>query len=133
MLSASHDETTRLHATWNRPKLTSWHEIARPQIHGYLINCVVSLNDDQFATGADEKVLRVFKTTQSFLHSFRNINGGEIDCASAEYVFGAEVPALGLSNRAVNDEAGDGDKTQLRPIVLDKPPTEDELMQSTLW
>ena len=35
----------------------SWHELARPQIHGYDMQCVAMLSSLQYVSGADEKVL----------------------------------------------------------------------------
>jgi elongator complex protein 2 len=50
---------------WNRDGMKSWHEVARPQIHGYDLNAISSLHDWKFVSGADEKVLRVFQTSKS--------------------------------------------------------------------
>ena len=58
LLSVSSDQSTRLHAPWRRGgdnKIT-WHELARPQIHGYDITCLAPVTPLLFATGADEKV-----------------------------------------------------------------------------
>jgi len=50
---------------WEREGVSSWHEMARPQIHGYDLNTVSSLHDWKFVSGADEKVIRVFQTSKS--------------------------------------------------------------------
>ncbi|KAI1304905.1 putative elongator complex protein 2 [Halotydeus destructor] len=141
LLSTSHDETTRLHAPWSRDtmsgQIVTWHEIARPQVHGYEINCISTISGISFVTGADEKVIRLFKATQSFLDSWKNLtktalsaskDGGDIDLPK-----GAAVPALGLSNRAIFSEEKFEDATVLRPVTLTEPPTEENLMQNTLW
>src|SRR5271163_462018 len=60
LLSSGADQTTRLHAEWRQESYTTWHEFARPQIHGYNFNCVASIGPHQFVSGADEKLLRVF-------------------------------------------------------------------------
>lgn len=75
LLSCSLDETTRLHACDTNG---IWHENARPQIHGYEINCIASLNSLSFVSGADEKVLRVFRATKYFLESFKIITGHDL-------------------------------------------------------
>ena len=59
------DQTTRMFAEWIRDGKKSWHEMARPQIHGYDLNAVSALNDWKFVSGADEKVVRVFQTSKS--------------------------------------------------------------------
>ncbi|CAG2174109.1 unnamed protein product, partial [Oppiella nova] len=56
LLSCSRDETTRLHAIWNSSdNKSSWHEISRPQIHGYEIKCIAMIDRNSFVSGADEK------------------------------------------------------------------------------
>lgn len=61
LLSTGLDQTTRLYAEWTQGGgKGSWHEFARPQIHGYDINCIASLGGSRFVSGADEKLLRVF-------------------------------------------------------------------------
>jgi elongator complex protein 2 len=58
------DQTTRMYGEWIRDGKRSWHEVARPQIHGYDLNAISSLDDWKFVSGADEKVLRVFQTSR---------------------------------------------------------------------
>ena len=50
---------------WKNEGGRSWHEIARPQIHGYDLNAISALMDWKFVSGADEKVIRVFQTSKS--------------------------------------------------------------------
>src|SRR5277367_707818 len=63
--NGSLDQTTRMFGEWIRDEMKSWHEIARPQIHGYDLNAISTLHDWKFVSGADEKVLRVFQTSKS--------------------------------------------------------------------
>jgi elongator complex protein 2 len=53
----------------------SWHELARPQVHGYDIQCVAFISSLHFASGADEKVVRVFQAPQNFVDNFKRISG----------------------------------------------------------
>ncbi|KAJ1021089.1 hypothetical protein NDA16_003875 [Ustilago loliicola] len=74
LLSCSDDQTTRLHA---RPmqrqgqpldsKTATWHEVARPQSHGYDLHSVSWLDRLNFVSAADEKVLRVFSAPRGFV------------------------------------------------------------------
>jgi hypothetical protein len=45
----------------------SWHEIARPQVHGYDVLNVVFVDHLKFASIADEKVMRIFDAPRSFV------------------------------------------------------------------
>lgn len=45
----------------------SWHEIARPQVHGYDLLNVVFISPLKFASIADEKVVRVFEASRGFV------------------------------------------------------------------
>ena len=142
LLSTSADQTTRLHAEWRRGTKRSWHEFARPQIHGYDLNCVTCNTESQFTTGADEKLLRVFdepRAIAKMLHRLCKIDildEGTLPDTAA-------IPVLGLSNKAI-DEAdgevnGDADAqyrvTDLETSIenIDEPPTEDLLARHTLW
>ncbi|TGO09282.1 hypothetical protein BTUL_0172g00040 [Botrytis tulipae] len=149
LLSTSTDQTTRLHAQWKRDAITSWHEMARPQIHGYDLNCIDSLGASQFVSGADEKLLRVFnepRAVATLLHKLCGIgNENPTDMPDA-----ANMPVLGLSNKAIEatpDDAqpisqpDDRDRDAIDPasivhkstLDLSSPPLEDHLSRHTLW
>jgi elongator complex protein 2 len=64
---------------WKRDGLVSWHELARPQIHGYDLNAVSSLNDWKFVSGADEKVVRVFQTSKATADLVNRLAGNLTD------------------------------------------------------
>lgn len=56
----------------------------------------------KFASGAEEKVIRVFEAPANFVENFRRICGigseGNLEMKAPK---GASVPSLGLSNKAV--------------------------------
>ncbi|CEJ80948.1 Putative Elongator protein 2 [[Torrubiella] hemipterigena] len=147
LLSTSSDQTTRLHAKWT--STGTWHEMSRPQIHGYDLNCIDSLGAAQFVSGADEKLMRVFSTPKavaSMLHQLAAIG----DNASMESMpDAANMPVLGLSNKAIDavDEdaeiqsVDDRDRDAMDPATMVKksyldiqhPPFEETLSRHTLW
>ncbi|RMZ87222.1 hypothetical protein DV736_g5551, partial [Chaetothyriales sp. CBS 134916] len=145
ILSTSSDQTTRLHAEWKRGTKRTWHEFARPQIHGYDLNCVSSIHPTQFASGADEKLLRVFdepKAIASMLQRLCNIEAPKRESLPET----AAIPVLGLSNKAEADEGnnavGEEEKTTTEIAMngttgnfeeLVAPPTEDMLSRHTLF
>ncbi|XP_054619533.1 elongator complex protein 2 [Dunckerocampus dactyliophorus] len=156
LLSVGSDQTTRLFTGWRRQdsKQLTWHEISRPQIHGYDMQCLAMVGRFQFVSGADEKVLRVFQAPRNFVENFANISGNpkekllaSSDCAGLPE--GASTPALGLSNKAVFQgdlmSRAQGDQEQFssvsdqyqesyfHPINMTEPPPEDHLLQNTLW
>lgn len=176
LLSVSLDQTSRLFAPWLRhqvefgehaPQLLQqrqqpprWYEMARPQVHGYDVQCLALLGRYRFASGADEKVVRVFEAPSNFLDNFSRLCGHDrgvlIRQRDAESVTtgsavpeGASVPALGLSNKAVYQGKPAPDlyaerdlvphedeqyaEHSFRPLELTAPPTEDNLVQNTLW
>lgn len=77
------DRTTRLHGQYRRAHcsptsttssnvertLATWHELARPQSHGYDLSAVAWLDRLSFASAADEKVVRIFAAPQGFVDS----------------------------------------------------------------
>ncbi|KAH0500295.1 Elongator complex protein 2 [Microtus ochrogaster] len=106
IITTSTDQTTRLFAPWKRRGYQeTWHEIARPQIHGYDLKCLAMIDRFQFVSGADEKVLRVFSAPRNFVENFCTISGQSLNYMlcdeNNELPEGATVPALGLSNKAV--------------------------------
>ncbi|KAL8918804.1 MAG: hypothetical protein Q9208_007142 [Pyrenodesmia sp. 3 TL-2023] len=139
LLSTGSDQTTRLHAEWIDGQHRSWREFGRPQIHGYDLNCIDTIGDLRFVSGADEKLLRVFdkpKATAQLLRrccGIKHVIEGELPPA-------ANVPVLGLSNKAVVGDNRLGDipphTTGLEEMVLQDqshPPIEDDLARHTLW
>ena len=145
LLSSSSDQTTRLHAPWRRGTKRSWHEFARPQIHGYDLNCVDSIGAAHFISGADEKLLRVFDQPRTTAKLLNDLSGNSKPL-SQELPEVASIPVLGLSNKAT--EAGEEDGLldgnsdgpaeegagSTDPIVpLLQPPLEDGLARHTLW
>lgn len=75
LLSASLDQTARLFAPWKRGDTLTWHEMGRPQIHGYDIKCISFVHEWQYVSGADEKVLRVFDAPRSCVESLAALSG----------------------------------------------------------
>ncbi|XP_014242346.1 probable elongator complex protein 2 [Cimex lectularius] len=145
LLSTSLDETTRLHAVWkkhmeNVPCGRSWHEMSRPQIHGYLINAITALPNFTFVSAADEKVARVFKMPNNVLQNLNKLCEFQLEdsllAGGDVRPTGASVPALGLSNKAVytgEDPADKSEEQTFTPQLLTEPPTEETLVQNTLW
>ncbi|MCJ1353082.1 MAG: hypothetical protein MMC33_003066 [Icmadophila ericetorum] len=148
LLSTSSDQTTRLHAEWKQNSSRSWHEFARPQIHGYDLNCIATTSPSQFVSGADEKLLRVFDepravagVLQALCGISSNLREGAPEIAS--------IPVLGLSNKGAeasddkerDAEAGiDRDETgqtvfttSMSTLDQGHPPLEDQLARHTLF
>ncbi|KAI1941194.1 Elongator subunit elp2 [Ophidiomyces ophidiicola] len=144
LLSTSGDQTTRLHAPWQHNSHCSWHEFSRPQIHGYDLNCLASLGPRRFVSGADEKLLRVFSETKSIALLLEQLSGFK-QASQDEMAEAANIPVLGLSNKAVdesdinseNDNETNGVEGEApRPVIqldLHRPPLEDHLARHTLW
>lgn len=148
LLSTSSDQTTRLHARWKRNDKVSWHEMARPQIHGYDLNCIDSLGTSQFVSGADEKLLRVFNEPKAVAQLLSNLCGFKGDHME-EMPDAANMPVLGLSNKAIEAVEDDvevqavshNDRNAIDPasivhkstLSFDHPPFEEHLSRHTLW
>ena len=84
LFSTSHDETTRAYIYWKKNK--TWHEINRPQIHGYPINTIIvqNLNTENeknilcnIITGSEEKILRIFSPPFNLIKYLKELS--EID------------------------------------------------------
>lgn len=147
LLSASLDQTTRLFGTWNTND-KSWHEIARPQIHGYDMIAVKCVNSQRFVSGGDEKTLRVFDEPKGIAYLLENVCG-EQTANKESMPDSAMVPALSLSNKqeqegvtlneeGEEDEEDDGFNTAHESTIsilskLKTPPLEDHLQRHTLW
>uniref|UniRef100_A0A1I8P377 Elongator complex protein 2 n=1 Tax=Stomoxys calcitrans TaxID=35570 RepID=A0A1I8P377_STOCA len=148
VMSVSADQTTRIHAPWRlSASEETWHELARPQVHGYDMQCLAMLSRYKFASGAEEKIVRTFQASANFIENFRRITKVENDEEGSALLEslpkGASVPSLGLSNKAVyNTEDSTPVERHVKdeypenyftPITMDAPPQEETLMQNTLW
>ena len=142
LLSTSSDQTTRLHAEWRRGTKRTWHEFARPQIHGYDLNCIMCNDTTSFTTGADEKLLRVFKEPKPIGKMLQRLC--QIDMPDeGSMPDTAAIPVLGLSNKATTEEHGEisgvrDDEFRVLSLDgsvedIDEPPPEDLLARHTLW
>lgn len=70
------DQTTRIFGELyhsDKSKRT-WHEIARPQIHGYDLLDAVFLDPLKFVSIADEKVVRVFEAPRNFVQLAKTLD-----------------------------------------------------------
>ncbi|GAA5872808.1 hypothetical protein JCM8547_005709 [Rhodosporidiobolus lusitaniae] len=140
------DMSTRLWAPWRREGVETWHELARPQIHGYplaSLSFTPNSNRLQFVSGADEKIVRVFDAPCVFLSSLKKLSGVDAGDKTSRPI-AANVPPLGLSNRAI---ANTEEAAQIAPASSDPfeavnhvdftvnshPPLEEQLLGSTLW
>nr|XP_022902436.1 probable elongator complex protein 2 [Onthophagus taurus] len=149
LISASADQTTRVHAPWKTESNTiTWHEIARPQVHGYDLSSLAILSRYKYASGAEEKIVRAFQAPTNFVENFKRIcfiEEEEEEDNDEILPKGASVPSLGLSNKAVfedNNEMEAKPKDHKNPypeessfsaVDLYNPPTEETLIQNTLW
>ncbi|KAG8631711.1 hypothetical protein KVT40_000851 [Elsinoe batatas] len=142
LLSTGSDQTTRLFSCWKREGQTSWHELARPQIHGYDLNCVATVGQSRFISGADEKLLRVFDMPKASAELLLELTK-DVDVAIDQLPESANIPVLGLSNKAVangpaeEDDEGRGDENEQdngqADLARSHPPLEDVLARHTLW
>ncbi|KIM46249.1 hypothetical protein M413DRAFT_16963 [Hebeloma cylindrosporum] len=130
IISAGLDQTTRIHApvhaSQGRP---SWHEIARPQVHGYDVLNVVFIDPLKFASIADEKVVRVFEAPRNFVELAGNLGVSQFADKEYKRPLGANVPPLGLSNKAVTE----GPQELPGGPIASRRPFDGELASITLW
>ena len=91
LVSASYDQTTRVHAPWHCENKVvppnkyilhffkiiafqvTWHEMARPQVHGYDLNSLAMLSRYKFVSCAEEKVIRAFQAPNNFIQNFKKL------------------------------------------------------------
>ncbi|KJZ74185.1 hypothetical protein HIM_06416 [Hirsutella minnesotensis 3608] len=148
LLSTGSDQTTRLHAQWTDAGANTWHEMSRPQIHGYDLNCVDSLGESQFVSGADEKLMRVFNKPKAVAMMLKRL--AALGDADIEHMpDAANMPVLGLSNKAIDavdddheiQPVDDRDRNAMDPasivkkshLDIEHPPFEETLSRHTLW
>lgn len=153
LLSTSADQTTRLHAV--AAATGTWHEMARPQIHGYDLNCIDALSETRFVSGADEKLMRVFDEPRAVAKMLHAVSGiGSAEEAAGDRPDAANMPVLGLSNKATVESSEDVapaeaaaavnpevDRSAVDPATIVRssaldiahPPFEESLSRHTLW
>nr|CAH7738002.1 unnamed protein product [Callosobruchus chinensis] len=120
-------------------------------LHGHDLSCLAVISRYQFASGAEEKVIRAFEAPSNFVENFRRICNIECDEEGDLIVAknqvapkGASVPSLGLSNKAVygDDNIEDTipmaknpypEESHFVATTMTEPPTEETLLQNTLW
>ena len=112
-----------------------WVEIARPQVHGYSISAITSVSTKDrrhlLVSGADEKELRVFDATKTFITLLRQVCHSEDDEAS-QRVDLAFIPSLGLSNKASAAEGAEQDSSGVSESITQLP-LERDLGAVSLW
>lgn len=149
LLSTSLDQTTRLHTKWTASGFNTWHEMARPQIHGYDLNCIDALGPSRFVSGADEKLMRVFTQPKAVAGLLTRLGGFGETSNLEDLPDAANMPVLGLSNKAidaVDDDqeiapVDDRDREAMDPasivkksyLEIEHPPYEETLSRHTLW
>lgn len=146
LLTTSLDQTTRLFSNWKRHGKQSWHEFARPQIHGYDMICVSPLSNTRFVSGGDEKILRSFDLPKSVSNMLAKLCSISLQSDSMPEM--ASLPVLGLSNKAETEEQPvnsteqdnedqDEEETGANSAdilsALEQPPLEDVLQRHTLF
>ena len=149
LFSCSHDETTRSFGYWEKNK--SWHEINRPQIHGYPIHSLSCINTNninqnenkneelicKIISASEEKVLRIFNPPFNIIKFLKELSKKELRFKSDnsnefyEKKYGnveGSKQALGLMNREVvleekDEEASNFDYSKFDPdaILTNKP------------
>uniref|UniRef100_A0A0N4Z1M9 Elongator complex protein 2 n=1 Tax=Parastrongyloides trichosuri TaxID=131310 RepID=A0A0N4Z1M9_PARTI len=155
VITCSHDQTTRIFSIYNNEVIG---ELARPQIHGHNRTCLKMVSSNCFVSGAEEKIFRVFKAPKTFANSLASILNTDPEFLFDNYSdikdFGAAVPSLGLSNKAIDEDTENMDTNNESknpvsntkdafsaemasfvsiPENLTELPTEDYLMQNSLW
>jgi elongator complex protein 2 len=82
VICTSLDQTTRIHGptpdSHDDRTAVSWHEIGRPQVHGYDLVDAVFLDVLKFVSIADEKVARVFEAPRSFVDMVRALGTAQL-------------------------------------------------------
>ncbi|KZP32865.1 WD40 repeat-like protein [Athelia psychrophila] len=134
LISAGLDQTTRIHGAIPNVRqgaIPSWHEVSRPQVHGYDLLNATFLDALKFVSIADEKVARVFEAPRGFIHVVNGLKIAELQSDESERPLGASVPPLGLSNKALGASDPGGNVQELSGAV--RRPFEGELASVTLW
>ncbi|KIK06761.1 hypothetical protein K443DRAFT_88816 [Laccaria amethystina LaAM-08-1] len=136
LISAGLDQTSRIHGNITASNQSSfWHELGRPQIHGYDLLDAVFIDPLRFASVADEKVVRIFEAPRRFIEVLEVLGVAQFPEHDHNRPQSANVPPLGLSNKAV----GEGSTcfflqglTSIGTTQIQRP-NDGELASLTLW
>jgi elongator complex protein 2 len=122
LVSVSTDQTSRIHAPCRSAVQKSasqppvWGELGRPQVHGYDMTCVDFLGRLRFASGADEKVIRVFDAPKGFAGSLFALGVTEDDLTEVGLGFGKRDEKSELIGVFVECSCGWGKCTATRAV-----------------
>ncbi|KAF8076319.1 WD40-repeat-containing domain protein [Lyophyllum atratum] len=131
LLSVGLDQTTRIHGAIpaaEKDKHT-WHELSRPQVHGYDLLDAAFIDPLRFVSIADEKVVRVFEAPGGFVDLAEGLDVAKFAESEHNRPLGASVPPLGLSNKAMEDARSQETVKQTKR----RRHFEGELASTTLW
>eukprot|EP00834_Sanchytrium_tribonematis_P000591 NODE_11_length_54881_cov_1.430718.p4 type:complete len:674 gc:universal NODE_11_length_54881_cov_1.430718:2388-367(-) len=151
LFSCGKDRTTRAYAQFAFDKDFQYREVARPQVHGYTMQCLVA--SDVLVSAGEEKVSRIFGVPSTFvkrLENAKNLDLSQFNSILDTDAIGASLPALGLTNKAIFDtteseqhdeklhakdrfQSYGTDKVFSKTLQNNLLPTESQLMQHTLW
>lgn len=97
------------------------------------MTCLVMLAPYIYASGAEEKVVRIFAATTAFKKCLEPL--ANVEDFTSTVAHGATVPSLGLTNKATFDKKDYQHENKKYPMTKGtyEPPTEEELAQNTLW
>ncbi|KAJ6515959.1 WD40-repeat-containing domain protein [Mycena sanguinolenta] len=139
LISAGLDQTTRIHAPMRGSEGTSWHELGRPQIHGYDMLGAAFLGPLKFVSIADEKVARVFEAPRGFVDLAEKLSVAVFTEDQAGSVLDPALPNPSQFSAAYSTHSSQRPTTREAVVlvgesdVLSRPPFEGELAATTLW
>lgn len=132
LLSVSADQTTRIHGQWKHDNFMTWHEIARPQIHGYDLQAIAPLSRFKFVSAAEEKIIRCFQAPTAFGKNFQAICQPSVD-DELKNLLSSNVARVTISALGLSAQAPDTETIVKEEEDLQSPPTDEYLKQNSLW
>ncbi|UZJ54920.1 hypothetical protein CBS101457_004240 [Exobasidium rhododendri] len=95
IISGGLDKTTRLHGCFREEdRERSWHEMARPQTHGFEIVSLAWLSRLAFASAGDEKIIRAFEAPEGFVQTMQSLTNVVEDEAGKSSLLAFRLPSL---------------------------------------
>ena len=84
------------------------------------MSSIAIMSKYQFASSAEEKVIRTFRAPRNFVENFSRICDVADDGGGTSGPKGASVPSLGLSNKAVfsSESEGGSDDSHFTAVTL---------------